>query len=100
VKRLTDEQLASIIDAYDPRKAHSSHFMDQVNSALAELRDLRALLATPWTSKQREPYAYDKRDHRVLFNLHRADHIVTADHALALGAALIRAALASREGTE
>lgn len=87
-ERLSDEQVAEM----------ARYYQGSVDVALVvdELRALRALLATPWNNDaQREPHVYDARDQRVSFYLHRADHIVTADHALRLGAALVRAATAA-----
>lgn len=96
MKRLSDEEWEDVQDTAATYDSDSSW-----RKLVEDHRDLRALLATPWTNDaQRAPHAYDKRDHRVSFYLHRADHIVTADHALQLGAALIRAALAAKEGAK
>lgn len=79
----------------------------RVHKALAELRELRALLATPWPCGWPEPEVvalprtYAKEGERgVAWELidQPDDEPLTPDEAEALAAGLMRAALAARGG--
>jgi hypothetical protein len=104
VKRLTDEELDVIAEDNRLKKTDGYITAEETRSIVSELRALRELLATPWVEKNgsssREPYVYDNADPRIAMNLHRGVHIITADHARALGAALIRAARTALQAKE
>lgn len=69
--------------------------LNTVDSMIAELRELRALLATPCETEVR--WHNNGRGPRVVFEVGSEDFIVDDKRAIALGAALIREALAARD---
>jgi hypothetical protein len=102
VTRLTDEQLRRIeMDADTARQYYARHgslptgtgldVIERVPTMLSELRSLRALLATP--ADREVSWHNNGRGPRVVFECGSENFLVDDKHAIALGAALIRAAL-------
>lgn len=102
MSKLTDEELADAIEEYRIGRClgQPHQYIGMIHAALIELRELRALLATPMPAKHEgADEAYEAPYH---FGGHISArwiaHDLHIDDALALGAALIRAALAARGG--
>lgn len=123
MKRLSDEELAALVQYYDVNAVtgdddydlsgwdvsdvykECARFMAVMPRLLTELRDLRALLATPM------PQGHEFLDEQIeivdgLLELPRGwlefgrVSYVEPDEGIALGAALINAGLAAKEGAK
>lgn len=90
MSHLTDEELKRINSTPWPRVREVAT-PGMIVAMAAELRDLRALLATPCDTEVR--WHNNGRGPRIVFEVGSDDYVVTADRAVSLGAALLRAGL-------
>lgn len=91
-------QLAAVTaerDAYRRAKQENDErYMIERDAARAEVERMRAVLDLPMNDSEHRPRAHNKE--RVIFRLHGEDHVVSADYAHRLGAAMIKAALTAQ----
>jgi hypothetical protein len=103
VKRLTDEELRRAeMNADTAKQFYARHgklpgtagldVLDVVPALIAEIRDLRAVLATPVPRDWDEPFVTSSTEYGTVVVCEWLEQEVEPDEAIALGAALIRTA--------
>lgn len=92
--KLTDEELTDLVIAAGCLGARAKYLALE---AVYELRELRAVLATPWPEHLDTIRTRDTQHNRIIVPLGGVEHVIDVDTAVALAAGILRAALAAKE---